>query len=350
MNLDIHHDARIMIVDDEPANVLLLEQLLDEWGYCNVVATTDSYQALQLYLDNQPHIVLLDLMMPGLDGFAVMRQLHGVASSNTRMAIIVLTADISMVTKRKALEAGAHDFLTKPFDAIELSLRLSKHLEINFLHDRLRHHNQELEMRVEERTEQLARSEHETAVCLGIAGEYRDDDTGRHTQRVGATAAILAQHCGLDAGTIELLVQAAPLHDVGKIGIPDSILLKPDRLTTEEFQAMKTHCEIGQGILSRHSTPLLQLASRIAISHHERWNGSGYPFGLVGEAIPIEGRIVALVDVFDALTHERPYKVAWSIESAIAEIQNQAGQQFDPALVQIFLQHLNSILAARIEG
>jgi putative two-component system response regulator len=194
---------------------------------------------------------------------------------------------------------------------------------------------------------ELEASEHETALCLSVAGEYRDDDTGQHTQRVGATAAVLARHSGLLLYSVDLISQAAPLHDVGKIGIPDSILLKPAKLTPEEFEAMKAHCWIGWGILSRHHTPLLQLAASIAISHHERWDGSGYPHGLGGEGIPVEGRLVAIVDVFDALTHKRHYKEAWPVEQAVAEIQSQAGLHFDPQLVNLFVKYLDQILEAR---
>ena len=191
-----HPSAKILIVDDEPANVLLLEHLLEEWGYSHIRSTSDPHQALPLYLEFCPDLVLLDLMMPELDGFAVMQQLRASIIEQMRLSIVVLTADTSIETKRKALALGAQDFLSKPFDAVELALRLNHLLEIQFLHRQLSHQNYILEARVAERTEQLARSEHETAVCLGVAGEYRDDDTGQHTQRVGATAAILARYVG----------------------------------------------------------------------------------------------------------------------------------------------------------
>ena len=344
MQQHIRQSARILIVDDEPANVLLLERLLGEWGFAHVRSTSDPYQALPMYLEFSPHMVLLDLMMDGLDGYGVMQQLLAAADDGARATIVVLTADATVQAKRQALELGAQDFLAKPFDVIELSLRLNNLLEINFLHQQLRDQNLILENRVAERTSQLAESECETAICLGIAGEYRDDDTGRHTQRVGATAVLLAKynpHANIDA---DLIAMAAPLHDVGKIGVPDSILLKPGRLTPEEFDTMKAHCRIGQAILSRHSTPLLQLASSIAISHHERWDGTGYPAGLAGEDIPIEGRMVAIADVFDALTHARPYKEPWPVEQAVSEIQSQSGRQFDPHLVDTFSAHLDEVL------
>lgn len=347
MQENIFQFARILIVDDEPANILLLEQMLEEWGYCQVRSTTDPHQTLPLCLDFSPHIILLDLMMPEMNGFQVMKQLHTAIQDQMRPTILVLTADATTKTRHQALASGAQDFLNKPFDAIELSLRLANLLQINFLHHRLRQQNQLLEDRVAERTRQLAISEHETAVCLGVAGEFRDDDTGRHTQRVGVVAEVLARQSGQLQGKIDLVLQASPLHDIGKIGIPDSILLKPGRLTLEEFQLMQTHCEIGQSILSRHHTPLLQLAASIAISHHERWDGNGYPHKLSGEEIPLEGRITAIADVFDALTHARPYKVAWTVEAAVAEIQAQAGRQFDPDLVNLFSHNLDLVLEAR---
>jgi putative two-component system response regulator len=353
MPQDFYQTARILIVDDEPSNVLLLEDLLEDWGYSQVKSTTDPYQALPLYQEFLPHIILLDLMMPGLDGFAVMQQLQGAVEDQPTgqigPTVVVLTADVTPQTRRKALASGAHDFLTKPFDAIELSLRLSHLLEINFLHNQLRDQNQLLEERVAQRTQQLKESEHETVVCLSVAGEYRDDDIGRHTHRVAATAAVLARHSGLLNGRVDTIQQAALLHDVGKIGIPDNILLKPGRLTSEEFNIIKTHSQIGYKILSGHHTPLLQLAASIALSHHERWDGTGYPQGLSGDNIPVEGRIVAIADVFDALTHERPYKEAWPIDKAVAEIQAQAGRQFDPDLVQVFTKHLQDILDVRQE-
>jgi putative two-component system response regulator len=234
------------------------------------------------------------------------------------------------------LKLGATDFLTKPFDAVELSLRLHNLMSRRMLHGSLQNKNHSLDKQVQERTEQLARAEIDTAECLAMAAEYRDDDTGQHTQRVGRMAAQLAQIIGLSETEIALIKRAAPLHDVGKIGIPDSILLKPDRLTTEEFDVIKTHTTIGAAIMARHHTSLLQDASKIALNHHERWDGRGYPNGLSGEEIPLAGRIVAVADVFDALTNNRPYKNAWPVEQAIAEIQQQGGKQFDPNVVEAF--------------
>lgn len=333
--------ARFLIVDDELANIRVLEKIFEKWGCFNVESTLNPRDTATLYASFQPDIILLDLMMPEMDGFAVMEQLKTLIPEGTYVPILVLTADVAALTKRKALATGAKDFLTKPFDAAELFLRVCNLLETRFLHLELHNQNRVLEDKVEERTRALEQAELVTLECLAAAAEYRDDDTGRHTQRVGHTAALIARQLGVGARRAGALQQAAPLHDVGKIGIADDILLKPGKLAPEEFAIMQRHTLIGAGILSRHNTPLLQLAAGIALSHHERWDGSGYPHGLKGEEIPLEGRIVAVADVFDALTHERPYKKAWPIEAATAEIQRQTGSQFDPAVVTAFLATLS---------
>ena len=319
-----------MIIDDEPANVLVLERMLEHWGCANIASSTDPREALALYARFRPDIILLDLMMPHLDGYAVMAQLQAVIPPDEYLPILVLTADTSAETRHKALAAGAKDFLTKPFDRIDFSLRIGLLAEARFLHARLQQHNRTLEEKVRERTEMLSQAETDAVDCLALAAEFRDDDTGQHAQRVGKGSALLAARLGLDPGQAELLRRAAPLHDVGKIGIPDHILLKPGKLTADEFTLMKRHTTIGAQILARHHTPTMQVAATIALSHHERWDGSGYPNGLVGTEIPLAGRLVGIVDVFDALTHSRPYKKAWPVADALAEIARGAGRQFDP--------------------
>lgn len=329
-------NTRILVVDDELSNVRMLEQLLRKWECGHIHSTTDSRETMALYQQFEPDVVLLDLMMPMLDGFQVMEQLRAIIPQNYYLPVIVLTADISSSTRHRALAAGARDFLTKPFDIVELSLRVSNLVESCRMHKELQSQNRILDEKVLERTQALASSELETIECLAMAAEYRDDDTGQHTQRVGHTAGLLARGLNLPEDRIELIRRAAPLHDTGKIGIVDAILLKTDRLTPEEFAVMKTHAEIGHQILARHHTPSLQLAAVIAWTHHERWEGRGYPRGLEGEDIPLEGRIVSVADVFDALTHERPYKQAWPVEEAVAEITAQSGKQFDPQVVDAF--------------
>jgi putative two-component system response regulator len=328
--------ARVLIVDDQEVNVLLLERLLERDGYTNVRHTTDPRQVLFLYLEFRPDIVLLDLQMPHLDGFAVMTQLRTRIEADSFVPILVLTADITSETKLRALAAGATDFLVKPFDSAEVLLRIRNLLEMRRLHLSLTEHNQLLEQRVAERTRALEDAHIETLERLAVAAEYRDDTTGRHARRVSALSARLAERLGVPALTVKLIERAAPLHDVGKISVPDSVLLKPGRLTPAEFEIMKTHTVVGAKILSGSDHPLLRLAEQIALTHHERWDGTGYA-GLRGEAIPIAGRIVCLVDTFDALMHERPYKPAWPFEQAMAEIERQGGRQFDPAIVQAFV-------------
>ncbi len=337
MQTDHFQQARFLIVDDEPANVAVLTQMLKMWDATHVVGTTDPCATADLFHSFQPDIILLDVMMPCMSGFDVMEQLALLVPSDEFLPILILTADTNEKTKRRALECGAADFLTKPFDAVELSLRVHNLLSRRFLNCRLQHQNHALDQKVQERTAQLEQTQLDTVECLALAAEYRDDDTGQHTQRVGDMTALISRNLGLDAERVNLIRRAAPLHDVGKIGIADSILLKPGKLTPEEFDTMKTHAMIGSTIMARHHTPLLQLASNIALTHHERWNGKGYPRALSGEAIPLEGRILAVADVFDALTHERPYKKAWPVEEALTEISAQSGQQFDPDVVNAFL-------------
>ncbi len=335
---DYISNARILIVDDEPINVRLLEHMLHRQNSFHVISTTDSREALRLFEREAPDLVLLDIMMPHLNGYDVMQQLRKVISPSDYLPIVVLSADVSPATKQRALSSGAKDFLQKPFEPTELMLRLNNLLESRYFHLQLRDQNQKLEYRVQERTRELNQSQVEILQRLARAADFRDDDTGRHTYRVGRTAALLSQTMNWPAERTTLLERTAPLHDVGKIGISDDILLKGAPLSDEEFDVMKTHTTIGGALLSGGNSELLKMAQNIALTHHERWNGRGYPFNLSGEEIPIEGRIVAIADVFDALTHERPYKKAWPVSQAVEEIQHQSGRHFDPAVVAAFLE------------
>ncbi len=321
--------GKILIVDDEKVNIRFLEIILQQNGYSNVYSTNDSRQSLTCFCNMQPDIVLLDLAMPHLDGFAVMQQLHRKMVDNP-VPILVLTADVASAAKHRALKEGASDFLTKPLDETEVLLRISNLLQARF-------YNTLLEDKVRERTQALENAQLETLQRLALAAEYRDDDTGLHTKRVGIIARYIAHAMGLPEAQVELIFRAAPLHDVGKIGITDAILLNPGKLTEEKFAIMKQHTVIGAEMLSGSTSPWLQLAEEIALSHHERWDGQGYPHQLSGEDIPLVGRIVAVADVFDALTHARPYKKAWSVASAAAEIAAQSGKQFDERVVQAFM-------------
>ncbi|GIV95534.1 MAG: two-component system response regulator [Herpetosiphonaceae bacterium] len=329
--------GRILIVDDEESNVRLLERFLEQAGYRHIASTTDPQKTLTLFIEFQPDLILLDLHMPYLDGFEVMNQLRQIIPREIYLPILVLTADISPAVRQQALAGGANDFLTKPLDAIEVLLRIKNLLQTRFLHLQLQEQNHLLEEKVYERTQELEEARVEILKRLALAAEYRDDTTGQHTQRVGRTAALLASLLGLPQPEVSNIRRAAPLHDVGKIGIPDYLLLKPGKLTPEEFEMMKTHTIIGAKILGGGQVPLLKMAEEIALTHHERWDGLGYPRGLAGEAIPLVGRIVAVADVFDALIHVRPYKPAIPRDNAIREISLMSGLQFDPKVVQAFL-------------
>lgn len=328
--------SRILMVDDAPANLLLLELILDELGYTNTIGINDPTRALETWDAVNPDLVLLDLHMPVLSGLDVLATIRS-RSDLGFLPVLMLTADDSSEAKVRALSAGANDFLTKPFNHVEVRLRIENLLRTRHLHQRLQEQNAYLEERVAERTKDVAIARDEILARLAVAAEFRDDQTGDHTQRVGATAALLAQALGLPSEEVSLIRRAAPLHDVGKIGVPDGILLKPGPLDDRELELMRRHTHIGARIVSGSSARTLQMAEQIAGTHHERWDGTGYGAGLSGRDIPIAGRIVAVADVFDALTHPRPYKDAWSQDAAIEEIREQRGRQFDPSVVDAFL-------------
>ncbi|MGH7476140.1 MAG: HD domain-containing phosphohydrolase [Longimicrobiales bacterium] len=341
-------DARILIVDDEGANVLLLQRILQRAGYANLKTTTDPRHVLPIFGEFRPDIVLLDLHMPHLDGYAVMEQIRARVEEAEFLPILVLTADVTAAAKQRALSTGAKDFLTKPLDATEVLLRIRNLLETRSIHQQLQNQNVALEDKVRERTVALEEAQYEILSRLARAAEYRDDDTGEHAHRVGNLAAWLAQNLGIPDDQVELVRRAAPLHDVGKIGIPDRILLKPGKLDTQEFDLMKTHTTIGAGILAGSRSKLLQLAEEIALYHHEKWDGSGYA-GLSGANIPVPSRLVAVADVFDALTHPRPYRGAWPIEKAVAFIETNAARHFDADVVRVFLE-LHGDLRGSVPG
>lgn len=328
--------ARILIVDDEAANVELLRRVLDRAGFRKVDSTTDPCEAVSLYVQTRPDLILLDLHMPHMDGLAVMDRLNQIIEASY-LPILMLTGDLSPEARREALSRGAKDFVNKPFNPDEVLLRIRTLLETRFLYLQIQSQNQMLEAKVRERTRELESAQIEIIERLARAAEFRDDNTGQHTERVGHMAALLARELGLTDAQVSLIRRAAPLHDVGKIGIPDAILLKLGNLTPAEFELVKTHTTIGARILSASRFALLRLAEEIAFSHHERWDGAGYA-GLAGDQIPLAGRIVTVADVFDALTQKRPYKPAWPVEEAVAEVDRQRGRQFDPAIVDAFLR------------
>ena len=340
--------ARILVVDDQAYNVALLKMILKDAGYGPILSTSDSRQALPLYLEHKPDLVLLDLQMPHIDGFGVMQQLREI-EKDTFAPILVLTAELDPEVRYRALQSGARDFLNKPFDKVETLMRIRNLIEVRLLHNEVRAQNEALEQKVRERTQELRNAQLEIIHRLGHAAEYKDNETGYHIIRMSLYCAVVGRAVGMDAAEQEMLQRASPMHDVGKIGIPDRVLLKPGKLDADEWEIMKTHAAIGADLLAGSSSPLIQLASIIALTHHEKWDGSGYPRGLKGEDIPICGRICAVCDVFDALTSERPYKKAWTVQDALAEIQHGSGKHFDPTLVDLFEKNLGDILAIRAE-
>ena len=329
-------NARILMVDDEEANLDILRRTLSRAGFWRLESTQDSREAASLYVRHRPDLILLDLHMPHMDGLQVLDTLREIAEA-TYLPILILSGDLTPEARRDALSRGAKDFVNKPFQPDELLLRIKTLLETRFLYLEIQSQNQVLEAKVRERTRELVEAQIEIIERLAIAAEFRDDNTGQHTQRVGQMSALLARQLGLPDAQVSLIARAAPLHDVGKIGVPDTILLKIGKLTPAEFTLVKQHTVIGARILSGGKFPLLRLAEDIAYSHHERWDGEGYA-GLRKTDIPLAGRIVAVADVFDALTQQRPYKPAWPVGEAIAEIDRQRERQFDPGVVEAFLR------------
>jgi putative two-component system response regulator len=337
MRKDILKRSKILIVDDQKVNADLLENILREHGFLGIQKLTDARLVLPLFADFRPDLVLLDLRMPHIDGLSLMKQLRSQIPEGIYLPFLIITGDLSQRLRQEALSLGAKDFLTKPVNPGEAVLRMYNLLETRFLYLQLEENNRALDERVRERTRELEMAQDEMLRHLALAADYRDDLTGLHAQRVGLLAALLAEKIGVSREEIRLIRGAAPLHDLGKIGIPDHILLKAGKLTPPEFDVVKTHTAIGGTILSGSSFTLLKVAEQIARYHHEHWDGSGY-MSLKGDNIPLPARLTAIADAFDILTHERPYKPASTLEEALAEIQKERGRQFDPALVDALLQ------------
>lgn len=328
--------ARILIVDDEEDNVQVVRRILEAEGYSDIRSTNDPRDVVDLTLDFDPDLILLDIVMPGMSGQDVLRRLQEEDVHDRFRPVLVLTSDHSRQAQRDAWSGGAKDFLTKPLSPSEVRMRVRNLLETRMLYRVLCEQNDDLETRVKQRTAALEKTRFQILQRLARAAEYRDDDTGQHTRRVGRSAARIAAELGLSEEEVARIRLAAPLHDVGKIGIPDAILLSAERLSATDFETMKTHCAIGADLLASPDVPLLELAAEIALSHHECWDGSGYPKGLGGEDVPLAARIVAVADTFDALTHARPYKTAWPTDAAFDEITRLSGRAFDPNVVGAF--------------
>ena len=345
-------NPRILVVDDEEPNRRLMEAMLIPLGY-EVLFARDGLEALEQVRKAPPDVILLDIMMPEMDGLAVARRLK--ENEETKIIPVVMVTSLNEVVDRvKALEAGADDFLSKPVDRSELIATINSQFKVKAYHDHMLNHQKELEAEVAKRTQQLRQafdkiklSSLDTIYRLSRAAEYKDEYTGSHIQRMSHYAATVAHKLGLNEETAETILYATPMHDVGKIGIPDHILLKPRRLDPDEWEIMKQHTIIGSQILEGSDAESIKLAEVVALTHHEKWDGSGYPKGLKGDEIPLPGRITAIADVFDALTSRRPYKEAFLLESAFMIIKDGRGSHFDPEVVNAFLAGEDEILSIR---
>lgn len=342
--------VKILAVDDDERSLRVLEGLLVPEGY-EVILAHSGEEALQKAGETSPDIALLDAMMPEMDGFELARRLK--EREETRLIPLVMVTALDQVQDRvRALEAGADDFLTKPVEKTELQARVRSLVKIKAYNDHMRDYQKELKTEVAKRTEQLQRAFQkikvaslDTILRLGRAAEYKDEATGTHIHRVSRYAAAVGGALGLSNEAVEGLIYATPMHDVGKIGIPDSILLKPGKLNAQEWEIMKQHTVIGARILERSDTDFIKLAEMIAMTHHEKWDGTGYPAGLQGAAIPLAGRIAAIVDVFDALVSRRPYRDAVPMADSLAIVREGHGTHFDPRVVEAFFAVEQQIIA-----
>jgi len=329
---------RVLVVDDTPANLAVLKETLTPEGYKLAFANTGE-KALEIAAQINPDLILLDVMMPGIDGYETCTRLK--KDDKTKdIPIIFITAKKETEDVVQGFKVGGIDYIPKPFQQDEVCSRVRTHLELRELQKRLEH-------KVKERTQQLNESRLEIVGRLGKAAEYKDNETGMHVIRMSQFSELLARELGKDDHYCELILNASPMHDIGKIGIPDRVLLKPGKLDDDEWQIMKSHTTMGAEILSGGESELMKMSATIAITHQEKWDGSGYPEGLKGEEIPLEGRIVAIADVFDALTSVRPYKKAWTVEKAVELIEQESGKHFDPALVPLFVKVLPEVIKVK---
>lgn len=343
-------EGHVLVVDDERSNRVALQRTLEDLGFKRIVTVEDGESALEAIVSEHPDLLILDLHMPGMDGFGVLEALRGHVGADAFLPVLVVTGDKQWELRQRALSMGAKDFLNKPFDVSELGARALNLLETRRLHLQMKELNHLLEHRVWNRTRELERAKDEILFRLAQAAEYRDDVTGKHAERVGAGTAILAEALGLSPARCDILRRAAPLHDVGKIAIPDSILLKRGPLTREERDVMESHTTIGAHLLTESTSDIIENARVIALTHHERWDGQGYPNGLSGSEIPVEGQIVAVVDALDALTHTRPYKASMSYPEAEARLRGDAGTAFAPELVQALVRARERLTVVMSEG
>jgi putative two-component system response regulator len=337
---------RLLVVDDNITNLTLFRHLLLQLEGAKVECMADPVAALAWCADHEPDLILLDYMMPVVDGLEFIRRLRQIPD-RVDVPVVMVTADTESDVRHRALELGAQDFLTKPVDKVELTARVRNLLALRKSQQQLANRAAWLAEEVAKATAEIAAREKEAILRLSRAAEYRDPETGSHLLRMSNYTRLVAAQLGLPPAEQELLLEASPMHDIGKVGTPDHILLKPGRLSPEEFEIMKQHATIGYEILRDSVSPLLQCAAKLAMAHHEKFDGSGYPQGLAGEAIPLHGRIVAVADVFDALTSERPYKKAWTLEAAVDFLKTNAGSHFDPVCVEAFLASWPQVIEIR---
>lgn len=336
----------VQVIDDNPINLALFKALLARLPDCSAHLFDDALAGLAWAQQQRPDLIVLDYRMPGLDGVELVQRLRRTPGCED-LPVLMITADGDKDTRYRALSTGASDFLTKPVDRLEFSARASNLLALSRARTRLQRHADSLADEVRKATAALRARELETVLRLSRAAEFRDPETGAHILRMAHYAQLIGRRLSLSEAELDLLLHAAPLHDIGKVGTPDLILLKPGKLTPTEFEVMKQHARHGYDILKGSASAYLRAGAEIAHGHHEKYDGSGYPQGLAGQAIPLFSRIVAVADVFDALTSQRPYKPAWTLDRAADFIRESAGQHFDPSCVEAFLMDWREVLDIR---